>query len=101
MFGLILKQEVLNNVTFWRAWLFIYGQFDDTVDTIVLYLHKWALYTDLNFSFSVDKLIRAWYVTVLICSLNSSPHDTQMQNNPLTLHFWIGGCNFEESSWCL
>jgi len=59
MFGLILKQEVINNVTSCRACLFIYGLFDDDVITRMPYLHKHPLYTDLNFNFLVNKLIRA------------------------------------------
>ena len=59
MFVLVLKQEVINNVTFCRACLFIYYLFGDAVNTIMPYLHKRPLYTDLNFSFLVNKLIRA------------------------------------------
>jgi hypothetical protein len=54
MFGLILKQEVINNVTFGHWCLFIYGLFDDAVNTIIPYLYKSPMYTDLNFSFFSD-----------------------------------------------
>ena len=67
MFGPILKQDLLNNVTFCRACLFIYGLFDDAANNIMLYLHKRPLYTDLNFSFLVNKLVRALMVAVLVC----------------------------------
>ena len=54
MFGLILKQEVINNVTFGRGCLFVYGLFDDAVNTIMSYLCKSPMYADLNFSFFSD-----------------------------------------------
>ena len=51
MFGLILKQEVFNNVTFCRTCLLIYGLFDDAANNIMPHLHKPPLCTDLNFRF--------------------------------------------------
>jgi hypothetical protein len=51
MFGPILKQEVLYNVTFCRPCLFVYGLFDEAVNTIMPYLHKCTFHIELNFSF--------------------------------------------------
>jgi hypothetical protein len=61
MFGLILKQKVLNNVTFCPACLFIDCVFDDVVNSIVSYLYISRLYLSRNFrlfSEEIDKDVK-------------------------------------------